>query len=166
MFSKFQLERYVLDAIAVETNAKLNKEIKAHTANVETNIAVVRNEQDARRFVVKMAVNIVPQEGKEAEFVAYAVKVRGRGFFVFDAPPTKEDAEHSLSLNGAAILYGLLRGQVAQITAQCPHRQMLMPTLNFFEIQKRAVGKPEALVAAKPAAPKRGLKVKPMPASR
>jgi preprotein translocase subunit SecB len=166
MFSKFQLDRYVLDAITVEANTKLNREIKEHVANIETNVAVVANEKDARRYVVKMAINIVPQEGKEAEFVAYAVKVRGRAFFVFEKPPAKEDADHVLGLNGAAMLYGLLRGQVAQLTAQGPHRQMLLPTLSFFEIQKRSANKPEPVEAAKPAAPKRGLKVKPVPASR
>ncbi|MDD5706586.1 MAG: hypothetical protein PHR35_11720, partial [Kiritimatiellae bacterium] len=49
--------------------------------------------------------------------------------------------DHFLQLNGAAILYGLLRGHVAQITAQGPHGQFLLPTLNFLELQKQAAAK-------------------------
>jgi len=48
-------------------------------------------------------------------------------------------------INGAAILYGMLRGQVAQITAQSVHGQFLLPTANFIELYEKTTdaGQPQ-----------------------
>ena len=44
--------------------------------------------------------------------------------------------DKALSLNGASILYGLLRAQIVQLTALSAHGQFLLPTINFVELQQ------------------------------
>jgi preprotein translocase subunit SecB len=168
MLSVFQLERYVLDAVAVVANPKYDRKITQHAAEIETGLAVSPHNKAPQRYMLLLEVKVRPQQGQEAAFMAYNVIVKGRGFFVFKEPPTKEDAAKALQLNGASILYGLLRGQVAQITAQGPNGQMLLPTLNFLEIQKMVNAKKEAeaLKQEAPANPPRARQVAPRKASK
>ena len=144
MLSEFQLERYVVDAVAVVANPKYDKKATQHAAEVETGLVVSPHNKDPQRYMLRLDVKVQPQHDQADTFMAYSILVKGRGFFVFKQPPTKEEADKMLQLNGAAILYGLLRGQVAQITAQGPHGQLLLPTLNFLEIQKAVNARKEA----------------------
>ncbi len=43
----------------------------------------------------------------------------------------------SVTLNGLAILYGIMRSMVSEITAQCYHGRFILPTINFVEEIKK-----------------------------
>lgn len=138
---EFLLERYILDAIAVAPNEAFDRKASKQSLHVETSIGIAPNTADPCRFMLRLEVKVGPDENTRQSPPAYTVMIRGRAFFAFKKLPTKDEANRFLQLNGVSILYGLLRGNVAQITAQGPHGQFLLPTLNFIELQKQAAGK-------------------------
>jgi preprotein translocase subunit SecB len=138
---QFLLERYILDAIAVAPNDAYDKKASGQSLHIETSIGSAQHNTDPCRFMLRLEVKVGPDENKRLPPPAYTVMIRGRAFFAFKEIPTKDEADRFLQLNGASILYGLLRGHVAQITAQGPHGQFLLPTLNFLELQKQAAVK-------------------------
>ena len=60
--------------------------------------------------------------------------MKGRAFFHFDDPDLP-DVEKSriIKLNGASILFGLLRAEVAHVTALGRYGPMLLPAVNLIE---------------------------------
>lgn len=138
---EFLLERYILDAIAVAPNDAFDRKASKQSLHVETSIGIAPNTADPRRFMLRLEVKVGPDENSQLTPPAYTVMIKGRAFFAFKKNPSKDEADRFLQLNGVSILYGLLRGHVAQITAQGPYGQFLLPTLNFMELQKQAAGK-------------------------
>jgi hypothetical protein len=51
-----------------------------------------------------------------------------------DAELTEENARWILALNGATILYGILRGEIASLSANFPSGRYLLPTVYMHEV--------------------------------
>lgn len=146
---QFQLERYLLDAVAVVANPTYDNKLSEQSVHIESTIGFAQNQTDPNRFMLVLSIAIGPDKEKPQQAPAYNVNVTGRAFYTFQEPHTREEVDKFLNLHGAAILYGLLRGQVAQITALGPHGQMLMPSLDFVEIQKQNAAKRAIAATAK-----------------
>ncbi|HBA82818.1 MAG TPA: hypothetical protein DCZ95_01870 [Verrucomicrobia bacterium] len=134
----FLLERYLIDSIAVISNEQFDPSKKTHTGDTQVNLSVARHKNDTFRYRLVLEAQMRPTKGKESNFFPYHIGVKGRGYFLFKELVPYKTAEHILRLNGAAILYGLLRGQIAQITAQSAHGQFLLPPANFVEAEKHS----------------------------
>jgi len=130
----FQLNSYQIENIAVAWNETFDRDLDAHTGDIATSISISPHAKDVRKYRVTLEVQVKPTAKKEKEFFPYQVAIKGRAFFTFQEACPAEDADHTLRLNGASILYGLLRAQVAQITAQSVNGQFLLPTVNFLEL--------------------------------
>lgn len=130
----FQLNSYQIENIAVARNETFDRNLDAHTGDIATSINISPHAKDARKYRLTLEVQVKPTATKENEFFPYMVAIKGRAFFTFKEACPAEDADHTLRLNGASILYGLLRAQVAQITAQSVNGQFLLPTVNFLEL--------------------------------
>ena len=142
----FRLDHYQIESVAVILNEGYNPKLKSHTGDLTSTMTVAPHREDARKYMLVLEVMARPKKDHESKFFPYSVVVKGRGFFSFRNKTDKPEAERVLRLNGAAILYGLLRAQVAQITAQSVHGQFLLPTVNFVEMQDQStqVGQPQA----------------------
>lgn len=138
---QFQLEHYLLDAVNVATNLAYDKTLPEQSLGVQATLGIATHPTDPKRFMLVLSIAVGADKENQQKAPAYAVSISGRAFFAFAEPPNKDEAEKFLSLQGASILYGLLRGQVSQITAQGPHGQMLLPSLNFQELQQQTVAK-------------------------
>lgn len=132
----FQLDAYQIESVTVVQNAKFNAALPAHTGDISSAINIAPHKSDDGKFRLTLELQVKPTARKEAEFFAYQVAIRGRAFFTFETPCSHEEAGKTLRLNGAAILFGLLRAQVAQITAQSVHGQFLLPIMNFVELER------------------------------
>jgi preprotein translocase subunit SecB len=132
--SVLRLENYQIESLAVVQNETFNRKLPAHTADITTTATISPHKQNPQKYRLELEIQVKRTPTKEKEFFPYQVAIKGRAFFTVQCP--RQKAEHILRLNGAAILYGLLRAQVAQITAQSVHGQFLMPCLNFVEIAK------------------------------
>lgn len=142
MTCEFQLDAYQIESVSVATNAKFDAARPAHTGDVSCEVGIAPHRKDATKYRLTLDVQVKPNPKKERDFFAYHVAIKGRAFFTFSAEVPRVDAEHTLRLNGASILYGLLRAQVAQITAQGEHGQFLLPPMNFVELEKGATSPP------------------------
>lgn len=132
----FQLNHYQIESVAVSLNAKYDDKLPSHTGDVSATMQVAPHKEDSTKYLLTMELLVRPNKDHEKEFFPYDVGIKGRAFFTFREPCPRDQADHVLRLNGASILYGLLRGQVAQITAQSAHGQFLLPTVNFLELGK------------------------------
>jgi preprotein translocase subunit SecB len=130
----FQLNNYQIERVAVEPYELYDASLSEHTGNITTTINIAPHMEDKRKFRLILWIQINPIPMKEQSFYPYHITINGRAFFTFKDIPSHEEAEYVLSLNGASILYGFLRAQVAQITAQSVHGQFLLPTVNFVEM--------------------------------
>lgn len=133
----FRLDHYQIESVSVILNEGYNPKLNAHTGDLTFTMSVAPHKKDAHKFVLALELISHPKQGHEVEFFPYSVAIKGRGFFSFKNRTEKAEVDKFLRVNGAAILYGLLRGQVAQITAQSVHGQFLLPTVNFVEMQKQ-----------------------------
>lgn len=98
--------------------------------------------------------------------VAYSLDCEIVGFFRFPEDATDEAMQRLIRLNGCTILYGILRGQLANITGSFPRQKLILPTVmmedvvNDIEREKAqarkanpTTGKKSAKKAAKQAKP-------------
>jgi preprotein translocase subunit SecB len=149
MIKPFQMLRYEILTLSIDQNEVFDAKADECTGDVQTSILLAPHKKDPRRWRIELTVAVLPVKGKEASFFPYHVKVRGRGYCIFKAKESKEDCENTLRLNGASILYGLMRAQVAQVTAQSTKGQFLLPVLNFFDIEAHRLNGPKAPEKAK-----------------
>ena len=69
------------------------------------------------------------------------------GFFTFPEGYDEDEKQVLIRVNGLTILYGILRGQIALCTGSFPEGKITLPTLNMFEIVKKAEAKLEKKVS-------------------
>ena len=148
----FRLDHYQIENVAVAQNEAFDPSLSEHTGDISSSINIAPHTKDPSKYRLTLEIQVKPTVKKEHCFFPYAVSIKGRAFFTFKAPCPHEEAEKVLRLNGASILYGLLRAQAAQITAQSVHGQFLLPAINFVELAM-AQQKPEPVKVAGPRKP-------------
>lgn len=157
MQCQFQLDKFQIESVAVILNGNFNSTLKTHTGELKTGMVVAPHQTAKNKFLLVLEVIVKPKKRNETIFFPYSVSIKGRGSFSFDETVEHKEVDRLLRINGAAILYGLLRGQVAQITAQSVHGQFLLPTANFIELYERSQKAPDKQTETvkKTAAPKK-----------
>ena len=130
----FRLDHYQIESVAVILNGSYDAKLHAHTGDVTTTIIIAPRKDDLTKYFLTLEIIVRPKKDHEKEFFPYDVAIKGHAFFTFKEKYPKERAKQFLQLNGVSILYGFLRAQVAQITAQSVHGQFLLPTMNFVEL--------------------------------
>jgi preprotein translocase subunit SecB len=66
--------------------------------------------------------------------VGYAVQAEIVGFFRFPDGMEQEKMDYLIRLNGCTILYGILRGQIANLTGVFPRRKLVLPTFMMKDV--------------------------------
>jgi len=128
---KFQLEQYQLASVAVSGNEAFDGSLARHGGEITTSLTVAPHKRDGSRYRLTLDVTVKADEKNRAAGFPYDVAIKGHAFYIFQEPCGQEEKESFMHMHGAAILYGLLRAQVAQITAQSVNGQFLLPTVNF-----------------------------------
>lgn len=146
----FQLDAYQIENIAVVQNEAFDASLSAHTGDIVSGIKIAPHKTDTGKYLLTLEIQVRPIAKKEKEFFPYQIAVKGRAFFTFKDPCSREEVDKTLRLNGASILFGLLRAQVAQITAQSVHGQFLLPVMNFVELAKAQDNPESAKITEKP----------------
>ncbi len=131
---KYQLERFLLDSIAVKQNPGYSDAQAEHTGTISVGVSLATHNDDSRKRQVILEINLQPKKGAEDRCFPYSISVTGMAFFLFQKDSPVMDVERFLNVNGSAILFGLIRGQISQITSQSVHGQFLLPPCNFVEM--------------------------------
>jgi preprotein translocase subunit SecB len=66
--------------------------------------------------------------------VDYSLDCEIVGFFRFPEESAEETMQRMVRLNGCTILYGILRGQLANITGSFPRQKLLLPTVMMEDV--------------------------------
>lgn len=132
----FLLDDYQIETVAVAQNEGFDGSLHAHTGEISSSINIAHHMKEPNKYRLTLKIEVKPKLKMEKEFFPYLIAIKGRAFFIFKTPCPRDEAERTLRLNGASILYGLLRAQVAQITAQSVYGQFLLPAMNFLELDK------------------------------
>ena len=146
MISPLRLDLYVIDRISIEANESFDgRADRIGTIDVDPQHYMHKKEPDVHQLILTVTFGKADADPDGAPYVGEIV---GRALFHLEGDELSEqDKANLVIINGAAILYGLLRGQVAQVTAMSHHGSFLLPPVNLVEAFK---AKAEALAAASP----------------
>jgi preprotein translocase subunit SecB len=76
----------------------------------------------------------VSAKSSTPEPIGYLLDSEIVGFFRFPEGIDQKKADYLIRVNGCAILYGILRGQVANLTGNFPQKKLLLPSLMMREV--------------------------------
>ena len=134
-----QLNSYKIFGVSVAPAPDYQPKQPEYTGQVSTSIRTGTHRQNPNKHKVTLDVRIEPKKGKEDACFPYIVAIRGDAYFTTKDISDGAMIERALHLQGTSILYGLLRAQVAQITAQGIYGTYLMPTINFVSMYENMV---------------------------
>jgi len=118
------------------------------------------SEKDRFRLTFRLAA-----KSKTPVPVDYSLDCEIVGFFRFPDGSTEEVMQRLIRLNGCTILYGILRGQVANITGSFPRRKLLLPTVMMEDVVNDIEREKAKVRQANPPA-KKATKKKAMPSTK
>jgi preprotein translocase subunit SecB len=134
------LEDYYLEKVLIErTRSEKEASIDTVTASFDFDYNVQRNADDSHQF----ALTFIVRDNAKAKTPApqvYKFDLRLIGFFRFDDNVEEEKMQWLIRFNGGAILYGILRGMVTNMTAAFPEGPIRMPTIMMDEVVRKVEG--------------------------
>lgn len=128
--SALQLDGFVLDQLSVTANEDYDEDSGTDSVELTLQAAPLVNNDDASEHQLILSVGFSPVEGKSCR---YSGNVAGRAYFRTDQDLTDDEVGQYVFVNGSAILYGLLRGQVATVTACARWGMFLLPAANLVD---------------------------------
>jgi preprotein translocase subunit SecB len=92
---------------------------------------VARHATEKNRFRLAFRVGV---KSKTPSPVDYSLDCEIVGFFLFPEDTTEDTKQRLVRLNGCTILYGILRGQLANITGSFPRQKLILPTVMMEDV--------------------------------
>lgn len=130
MTTPLQLDLYLIDALEIEVLEDFDQSSGVIGLNMDVTPEYLTCETDPLAHQLVLAVPFEPIDPGSAP---YRGRIVGRAFFHVDQDLSEEDTAQYVLGNGSAILLGLLRAQVAQVTALGRWGTLLLPPVNLNE---------------------------------
>ena len=92
---------------------------------------VARHTTEKNRFRLAFRLGV---KSKTSTPVDYSLDCEIVGFFHFPENTTDDAMQRLIRFNGCTILYGILRGQLANITGSFPRQKLLLPTVMMEDV--------------------------------
>ena len=137
------LDEYVVERLSVESNPSFSME-KDVDCELKILPEIAQHAEVDTLFKVGIDIRV---RGNSRRNAPYSISLRILGFFRFADKTSVETRRKMLATNALPILYGVARGVVAQLTAQCVSGKYILPTINFVELI-RSAGEQAAITAA------------------
>jgi preprotein translocase subunit SecB len=131
-----QLESYLIDRLSVEAVDEYDGGVHEGGLKVSVTPQALRREDDALAHQIVIDVSFWPSEPGSAP---YSGQVVARGFFHVADDLNDSEAQRYVLFNGGSILFGLMRAQVAQVTALGASGTFLIPPVNLVEAFENAM---------------------------
>jgi len=146
MNTPLQLSGYCIDRLKVEANPTFDGRQERNVA-ITVGPRAARHATDPSKHQIELSVTFGRVKG-DPKGAPYVGAIGARAFFTLDASDLTESEQARLVLlNGSAILLGLLRAQVAQVTALSSYGVFLLPPVNLVEAFRAQVEAAEADIA-------------------
>lgn len=140
MIAALQLNNFFTESFSVETNSFYDPRVTDDRVGgkIHSSLEIAIPEEEGKYpYRVSLTVSVEPALEKPA-LDPYAIKFKIIGFFTLSGNPSNEEKDRMLNLNGGAMLYGILRGFVAQTTGSATFGKYIMPAINFVEIYEKS----------------------------
>jgi len=127
-----QLDAYRIDSLRIEANPDFDRR-DVFTGTIDVDPEHLRHTEKEDVHQLRLTVSFGRAED-EPVGTPYTGEIVGRAFFhLADSELDESEKARLIIVNGSAILYGLLRGQVAQVTALSHYGAFLLPPVNLVE---------------------------------
>ena len=139
-----EIDEYSIDGFSFQANADFDGEKEAdNELDVDFNIG--RATTGEPRFEVRLSIGL-NQEDEQFAKAPYRLNLNLAGYFRFQDGTDEETVTKMIAPNGLAILYGIARGTVAQVTGCSRFGKLVLPSVNFIELirEKGQVEKAQA----------------------
>ncbi len=130
MTTPLQLDAYFIDHLEIEALEDFDDVRESSDLHIKIEPQHLVCEGDPLAHQLTLRVPFGPSEPGSAP---YRGSISGRAFFRVSEELDSDQVAKYVLVNGAAILFGLLRGQVSQITAMSRWGTFLLPPVNLVE---------------------------------
>jgi len=89
---------------------------------------------DCRKIRMVLRVCVSPDSEKKSRNCPYEIKSEIEGLFTFQEDLSDEQMGYLIRVNSMTILYGILRGEVANVTGSFPSGKFLLPTVMMQDV--------------------------------
>lgn len=140
MIAALQLSNFFTESFSFTTNSFYDPRVKEDRVpgKIHSSLQIATPEEEGKYpYRVSLTVTIEPAQEKPA-LDPYAMKFTIIGYFTLSGTLSSEEKDRMLNLNGGAMLYGILRGFVAQTTGSATFGKYIMPAINFVEIYEKS----------------------------
>lgn len=97
---------------------------------VKINYKVFKHKEKEKSYRLNLILDIIP----DTNCSGYKINTEILGFFDFPENFTELKMEYLIRVNGGTILYGILRGEIANYTGSFPGGKFVLPTVSMREI--------------------------------
>ena len=135
--SPLQLERYFITDLHFSANSKFDesKEALFKCDYIEVKTAVVKDAKESNKW--QITLNIKFQPSAEAN-IPYSYSLEMVGLFETASEFPADKVERLVKTNGSTMLYGVAREVVRELTSKGPRDGPVLPSVSFFEPEKKA----------------------------
>jgi len=126
-----QLDDFFMARLHVDWRGA-GEESSTLSQNPDIDYRIGRNQDNRRQFAMELSVQAF--SGKAPEEPGYEIDARIQGVFSFAEDATEEEMNYLIRVNGATILYGLLRGHIAAMTGAFPGQKLVLPAVYMQEL--------------------------------
>ncbi len=127
-----ELETFNLSKLHVEAlNSSADNEFSA-MYSFDYNVLCRKDEPRIKKLV--MQYSLVPNQEDETPRCPYAIDVEIEGVFSFPDDTPAENIDYLCRVNGLTILYGILRGEIANVTGSFKNGKFILPTVMMQDV--------------------------------
>jgi preprotein translocase subunit SecB len=133
--SGLRLEDYYIEALKVRANDAFDRKAGRIEYDIVPKAQFFTLKDNPNRHQLFLALDTKGKPGKP-RLNPYQIHISARAFFETDDGLPQEDKDRLILLNGSAILVGLLRAHIAQVTALSRYSTLLLEPINLVEALK------------------------------
>lgn len=127
-----EISEYFVDQLQFEANQNF-KGGEIYEAAMEVDFNIGRAAGGDPRFEVKLFISL-NKDDQKYKIAPYRISLILSGYFHFEDGTDEETINKMIAPNGLAILYGIARGTVSQITGTSRYGKVVLPSFNFMEL--------------------------------
>ena len=128
--TNFQFNKIKIDYIGAKEKANEYDSIIGYE--------VGQNRDNKNLFRLIFEVNFKPKNVNQS---GYIIESEIIGYFAFPESFNEVDMQMVIRFNGCTILYGILRGEIANFTGSFPDGKFILPTVNMNEAVRSIIAK-------------------------
>jgi preprotein translocase subunit SecB len=131
MKEHIKLDDFYMTELHVDFNNSGDKE-NLPPENPWLDYNVLRNPDNDRQFALVLCVKSYSE--MESSSSGYLIESEIQGIFSFSEESSEEEMQYLIRINGANILYGILRGQIAATTGTFPNGKFVLPAVYMHKV--------------------------------